>query len=969
MKKAFNLSVFVLTFLGLLLCCSAQAQTWKELLDQADSLHKAAAYDSAIVVGKLALEKAEKEFGENDTTVASVLSVLGKCYYFQTNYTEAESVCNRALAIRSESLGSDHPDVAISLNHLANVYSEQGKCAEAERLHKRALVIREKALGPDHPDVAQSLINMANLYRDQGRYTEAEPLYKRALPIFEKTLGLQHPYGAITLISLANLYWYQGKYPEAEPLYKRALPILEKTLGPDHPSVAFNLNDLANLYADQRRYGEAEPLYKRALGIREKTFGQEHPLVAASLNNLALLYSEEGKYTEAEPLYKKALAVLEKTLGLQHPYGAITLINLADLYTELGKYTEAEPLHKQALAIMENALGPDHPYTADALHSMALLLKNKKQFIDAKETAQKAYSIRRKNLRNESRALSEKDALTYSKFMREEACQYISILLDSDDTSLRCKKEIAEVVFSTKGQVSDGIYARHRTQVYEKDPSLKAMSDSLRYAQFKLANLYVQGPDEEDFEGYKEKLRQASEEKERLEAELARQSAEFRRELELWEVDVEKVAGALPLKSILVEYLKYDRLKTNRETEPHYLLVVVNNQREVFISDLGSSNQIDSIVAMYRSHFQEVATRGGSPFDRDLENYKKISAKLYERIWKPVEDRLGNANLVFIAPDGALNLVSFAGLTDEAGKYLIESYPIQYLSSGRDLIRLKEVGGPGDGLFALGDPNFNASASDRLSSEATLAQAQESDTSVYTLRNIRSGCEELSKIAVLPLPGTHKEIERVSYAWEKKTKEPCYTYFGVNASEDNFKTNAPGNKVIHLATHGYYAQSECLRELPQEKLRMTEFVGENPLLLSGLFLAGANLHGEGADSLGVEDGILTAEEVTGMDLEGTRWVVLSACESGLGEVKSGEGVYGLRRAFQMAGARTVISALWPVSDKTTAETMSYLYGYKEDNLAMAMQNLAKKNLAELRKKHQPDHPYLWAPFIALGDWK
>jgi CHAT domain-containing protein len=219
------------------------------------------------------------------------------------------------------------------------------------------------------------------------------------------------------------------------------------------------------------------------------------------------------------------------------------------------------------------------------------------------------------------------------------------------------------------------------------------------------------------------------------------------------------------------------------------------------------------------------------------------------------------------------------------------------------------------------------------------------------------------------LPGTHKEIEKVSDAWEKKTKEPCYTYFGVNASEDNFKTNAPGNKVIHLATHGYYAQSECIRELPRQKLRMTEFVGENPLLLSGLFLAGANLHGEGAESLGVEDGILTAEEVTGMDLEGTRWVVLSACESGLGEVKSGEGVYGLRRAFQMAGARTVISALWPVSDKTTSEMMSYLYNFEEDNLAFAMQSLAKNKLKELRKKNQPDHPYLWAPFIVLGDWR
>ncbi|MGB2804432.1 MAG: CHAT domain-containing protein, partial [Candidatus Zixiibacteriota bacterium] len=332
--------------------------------------------------------------------------------------------------------------------------------------------------------------------------------------------------------------------------------------------------------------------------------------------------------------------------------------------------------------------------------------------------------------------------------------------------------------------------------------------------------------------------------------------------------------------------------------------------------------------------------------------------------------KLGDADFVFIAPDAALNLVSFAGLTDGANKYLIERYPIQYLSSGRDLIRLKELVESGEGLFALGDPDFDASASVRLSSETALTQAEQMDTAVYALRNIRSGCDALHEITVLRLPGTRKEVERISEVWEKKSREPCHAFFGPEASEDNFKRSAPGNKVIHLATHGYYAESDCRPELPKSRLGMSEgFVGENPLLLSGLFLAGANLHGEGADSLGVEDGILTAEEVTGMDLEGTRWVVLSACESGLGEVKAGEGVYGLRRAFQMAGARTVISALWPVSDKTTAEMMSYLYGFEENNLALAMQSLSKKKLEELRKRNQPDHPYLWAPFIALGDWR
>ena len=1010
MKK--GLKVLGLTFLVLLLCCPARAQTWRELLNEADSLSNIADYDSAIMLGSMALEKAKIQFGESDTSVALVLDQMGAYHYHRADYDEAEFLWKRALAIREEAFGSEHPLVAKTIHNLASLYDDQGKYAESEPLHLRALAIREKVLGPDHLDVAASLINLGNLYYDKGKYTEAIRLHKRALAIFEKSLGPDHPNVACSLHNLADLYFEQAKYAEAEPLYRRALAISEKGFGPEHPYVGMSLNNLANLYYEQGKYSEAELLHKRALAIFEDALGSDHPYVGYCLNGLGDLYHRQERYAEAETLFRQALTVSERTLGPDHPETAYSLNKLADVYRDQGRYTEAEPLVQRSLEIFENAVGPDHPDVAMGLNNLANLYRDQGKYPKAEpfynqalerleralgtehpkvalclesfsyyyriqgggkksfDMAKCAFEIRKSNFRDGASVMSEKDALTYSQFMRNSASNLLSAYFKLGLEQEGFDFATVDVIFSSKGQVSDGIFARHRTKVYEKNPSLEALSDSLRYARFKLANLYVQGPGEQDPEGYKEELQEVSKEKERLEAELARQSADFRRELELWEINAGKVAGALPPRSTLVEYLKYDRLTTGRETEPHYLLVVVDNRVNISISDIGSSNEIDSLVALYRSHFQEVSKRGGSPFFKDLADYKEITAKLYERIWKPVENKLGDANLVFIAPDGALNLVSFAGLTAGEDKYLIETYPIHYLSSGRDLIRLKQVVESGEGLFALGDPNFDAPPLDRLYSMSARISTEESDTSINALRNTRSGCEELNEITVLPLPGTRKEIERISDAWKKESKEPCYVFFGTDASEENFKRNAPGNKVIHLATHGYYAQSQCSRELPQKKFRMSEaFVGENPLLLSGLFLAGANLHGEGADSLGVEDGILTAEEVTCLDLEGTRWVVLSACESGLGEVKSGEGVYGLRRAFQMAGARTVISALWPVSDKTTAEMMSYLYGFKENNLALAMQSLARNKLAELRKRNQPDHPYLWAPFIALGDWR
>ena len=926
MRIRFRLFMFVLVWAGFLLCFYTQARTWKELLTKADSLSDAADYDSAIVITQMALKNAETQLSESDTTIARFLYRLGVYHLNLGDYDPADSLLKQALTIWEKSNWPDHPEAARILNRLGTLKWEQGKYAEAEQLYQRALFILDKALGPNHPDVTRVLNNLAILYADQGKYAQAEPIYKQVLSVLEKN-------------------------PKTEPTFLAAV-----------------LDNLAILYHYQAKYAEAEPLYRRAWAVREKAVGADHPFVAYSLNNLAILQADQGKYVEAEALLKRALTIWEKAFGRSHINTAESLTSLANIYRELNKNADAESLYQQTLTIQEKHLGSFHPYVAKTLHNMALLYRNKKDFVNSKKSAQRAYSIRRTNFRDGSAVLSEKDALTYSKFMRDEANLYISILLDSKDTTLNCRKEIADVIFSTKGQVSDGIFARHKTQVYEKNPKLKVLSDSLRNARFKLANLYVEGPSGQNPEDYRRKLIKASEEKERLEAELARQSADFRRESELWEVNVPKVVSALPAKSVLVEYMKYDRLKTSRETEPHYLLVVADTKGEIFISDLGSSDQIDSLVTIYRSHFKDISTRGGSPFLKDLQDYRRIAGKLYERIWKPVEDKLPDADLVFIAPDGALNLVSFAGLTDGVGKYLIESYPIQYLSSGRDLIRLREEIKLGRGLFALGDPDFDASASARLASAGVPAETRGSGTSFETLRNVRSACEDLGKIRVLPLPGSRQEIEKIALAWKERTKDSCWVLLGANASEENFKRNAPGKKVVHMATHGYYAPYQ--REASLRKYGMSEtFVGENPLLLSGLFLAGANLHGVGAESLGVEDGILTAEEVTGMDLEGTKWVVLSACESGLGEVKSGEGVYGLRRAFQMAGARTVISALWPVSDKTTSEMMSYLYDYKENNLALAIQSLAKKNLEGLRRKNQPDHPYLWAAFIALGDWR
>jgi tetratricopeptide (TPR) repeat protein len=289
------------------------------------------------------------------------------------DFSAAEQLHVRALAIRETGLGLEHPDVALSLNNLANVYWEQGRYDEAEQLHKRALAIREQALGPRQPDVASSLGNLANVYCLQERYDEAEPLHKRALAIWEKAFGPEHLHVAMCLNNLAAVYTEQRRFEEADPLHKRALAIREKALGPEHPEVALSLVGIADVYYEQRRYDEAEQLHKRALTIREKVLGAEHPSVARSLSDLAMVYKAQGRFEEAEPLYQRALPVLKKALGPEHLDVATALSDLAGLYNAQRRSGDAESLYIRALAIRENSLGRDNPRTKEVRDKLQAL--------------------------------------------------------------------------------------------------------------------------------------------------------------------------------------------------------------------------------------------------------------------------------------------------------------------------------------------------------------------------------------------------------------------------------------------------------------------------------------------------------------------------------------------------------------------------------------------------------------------
>jgi CHAT domain-containing protein len=386
---------------------------------------------------------------------------------------------------------------------------------------------------------------------------------------------------------------------------------------------------------------------------------------------------------------------------------------------------------------------------------------------------------------------------------------------------------------------------------------------------------------------------------------------------------------------------------------------------------LGSAKTIDSLIVNYRQHFQQLDRQEHLPTHDDLGTYDSLAQRLYATLWGPLENVIDRYKTVLISPDGAVNLVSFAGLRDSQGRYLVENHTIHYLSAGRDLLRMRTNAQTHVRLLAIGDPDFDAPVADRI-----LKLANRRETIAFSMdggnmkrsRGAHSNCQSVYDLHMQRLPGTRREIELI-----RKN-----SIFGGNvvslldaeASEDNFKLLAPRASTIHLATHGYYLKTDCShRQIATGASPAGTMELKNPLLNSGLFLAGGNLHGQGADSASLEDGILTAEEISLMDLDGLELVVLSACETGLGDVQNGEGVYGLRRAFQAAGANSIVSALWSVPDEETSQLMQHLYKSSAEGIAERIRQAQLTQISKMRRDGDPTHPYLWAGFISVGEWR
>ncbi|WP_233583418.1 CHAT domain-containing tetratricopeptide repeat protein [Corallococcus sp. CA053C] len=866
-----------------------------------------------------------------------------------------------APAPRKRAPGRNPVDVASSLINLANLYESKGLYARAELLHARALSIREAALGKNHPLVAQALFSLAANYDAQGLYGRAVPLNERALAIWEATLGKNHPDVTNALLSLGQLYLAQGLYARAEPLFQRALAMDEAASGKDHPYVAISLSILGNLYAAQGLYARAEPLYARALKIREASLGERHPIVAESLHDLANLYVAQGLYARAEPLHARALAIREASLDPHHHRVAESLHDLAGLYAARGLYGQARPLYARALAIQEATLGKSHPDVAATLNHLAVAHVAQHRLDEALPLFTRAFALSEQHLRQEALGLSEARLARFLQQLRTDEERLYSLLRAHPDDD-RVKRLALAAALLRKGRSVEETADISRTVYRSLGAQDRDTFERLRGLRTRLAQLSLQGPGSLPPATYQGRLEDLSEQGAALEGDLARRSARLRSLMALPSAAeiVDRVAQALPGDAALVEFITcVDRPLVQGPGAPpsqlRYLVLVFLPDATIHFRDLGAAEPIDSAASRLRD---AMANRDAT--------FLASAQALHQLIFQPLLPLLGRTRRLFLSPDGQLALVPFGALHD-GHQYLVDGFDLTYVPAGRSLLPRPQEGAPSDSVVVLADPDFSTASIPVL--PASLGEAPVVATrslpGARFFQTLRASLEARAW-SPTPLPGTRQEAKAI-----QRLLPQARLILGAEATRQRL-LELPTPGILHLATHGFFLE-DAPSPLDSRAVASFGALGEDtlasspadPLLRSGLVLAGASApvpSGDSTRALAPDNALVTALELAGLDLWGTQLVVLSACDTGRGDVKLGQGVYGLRRAFLVAGAETVVMSLWKVDDRTTSTLMEAYY--RQLLAGQGRATALREAMLELRRTFP--HPYYWAPFIAMG---
>lgn len=913
-----------------------------------------------------ALAIKERLLPPEDLSLVVSLENLGALHLMNRNLADARGPLERTLAIRTRVLGPMHPDVARTLQFLANIAFTSAEDESALVLTGRALAIQDSVLTPDDPARAQSLELLSAIRYQRGEYRESAAIGEQVLAIRTRTLGLDHPSTASTYHNLGSLKSELGDLEDAADYLEEARAVMRRARQSEHPIASRTIAALASVREKEGNLTGALALYREAVRLQRKAYGSESQDAAWNLMHAGRIQLALNRPASARKDLQQALRIQEKVLEPGHSDLAWTLAALAGADAKAGDLGLAVERCGRALAIQERTIGARHPDYAATLGVLARFHAQAGDTSRALEEALRSARIRTEHLRLTAGGLSERQALAYATRSATGLDVALSVVAHPGARGTPASvRQTWDAVIQARTLVLDEMAARHHAALGDTvGAELVAAAAAVKGARQRLANLIVRGPGDDTPERYQSLVRKARLEMERAERVLGarRDGAPEGRPAR---PGVAEVFSSMPEGWGLVAYASYVD-----EGSRQYVAFVRGPGAEPAAVSIGSAERVNALVRGWAKDLLSDRSEEGPSATRAEAAGRRSGRALRALVWDPLRPYLEGSIGVLVVPEGAFHGVNVNALPRDGGGYLAEEeLLVHYVTSEQDIAAKPPASSLGSGLLAFGGVEFGPVRPSRRAGapEAEAATPQDED------------CAGFYGADFHPLPQSRLEVAEIALAWDDPARVTVVV--GKEATEAAFKRLAPGKRVLHLATHGFFVNPrDCLPldsgvrgigglESAVRTKRRAAFSKQSPLHLSGLALAGANFRSDSTPE--GEDGILTAEEVASLDLRGVEWAVLSACDTGVAGESSGEGILGLRRAFQTAGVGTLVLSLWPVQDEAARAWMRALYREKFHEgvgTARAVRATMLEVLRTRRAQGRSTNPSFWAAFLAAGDW-
>lgn len=872
---------------------------------------------------------------------AMILGNLGSVFDEQGEFKKALEFYAKGIDLLDiNGSEEERKQLAKLYNYTGVTHVKMGRFDEALQFYNKELELNLALFGSSHPSVAGGYNNIGGIYYRAGDIGEAIVYFKRAAASTELTFGKNHPRVGLIYNNIGACYYEIGNYSESIFYLKRSAEIKKETQGADHPDLALTFNNIGSIYTEMEQYREAIDFLNRSLDIRIEVLGENHPVLSNNYNSLGLLYLKTDDVDKAIDHFTKGLRITENTRGSEHPYAAEARTNLAKAYREKGNFAKALAYLERA----ENNLSVDRDKDRyGAGNGFGTGYRYPTYTVDVLDEKGKTLLEKFKADPSGSTTPLKSALTTYTKL--SELLDIMQVKFRNEESKLLMSSRSHEI-YESAIEVSYDLYRATEDQSYldqvfffsEKSKSRVI----LELLNNKKAKNYAGVPD--SLIAFEQNLReQISGIQQTLNSRL--NVSGNKQGQDSLEVSLFKLHQRLNehIEMLRREYPKYHALKYKTDVpdlsrlkkllEPEEVTLV-----EYFYGEKSSWAVVFSggeINVVSLPHLPKLTEKVGD-FDRAVsqkENdlYRSLAGKFYNNLIEPLKQYIHTEHLLVI-PDGPLNLLPFEALLTKQPKegdsfreypYLLKKYAISYLPSisMADFFKENEEKSYQD-KFAAFAPVFSGNKIDKLPSVASRNNWEALPSTSYEV-------EEIAGV-----------LEQERGLWSRITGDRSTRLFLENeATESRFKRSPLKNyRYLHLATHAFASDTSAGR-------------------------AGIAFYPE-PDSESSEDGILYAEEIYGLDLN-NELIVLSACETGTGEVRTGEGIIGLSRAFQYAGAEKMLVSLWSVEDRSTAQLMiSFYEGLQKGVKPAKALRSAKQHLVD---SHFYAHPKYWSPFIFIGN--